>query len=92
MELNSPAPQGRLLFGIMASLAEFERSLIAERVRAGMERARAQGRHTGRPRLSEAKRAEILDLLREGRLSRRAIGKRLGVSHEIVRLIGKANV
>ncbi len=73
----------------MASLAEFERSLIAERVKAGMQRAKAQGKHTGRPRLPEAKRAEILGLLREGKFSRRAIGKRLGVSHEIVRLIGK---
>jgi DNA invertase Pin-like site-specific DNA recombinase len=33
----------------MASLAEFERSLIAERVKAGMQRAKAQGKHTGRP-------------------------------------------
>src|SRR5215218_4227840 len=48
---DTTTPQGRLLFGIMASLAEFERSLIAERVRAGMERAKAQGKHTGRPRL-----------------------------------------
>ena len=86
---DTTTPQGRLLFGIMASLAEFERSLIAERVKAGMQRARAQGKHTGRPRLPEGKRREILDLLREGGLSRRAIGKQLGVSHEIVRLIGK---
>jgi DNA invertase Pin-like site-specific DNA recombinase len=35
----------------MASLAEFERSLIAERVKAGMQRAKAQGKHTGRPAL-----------------------------------------
>src|SRR5919202_1231200 len=87
---DTTTPQGRLLFGIMASLAEFERSLIAERVRAGMQRAKAQGKHTtGRPRLPEAKRSEILELLREGKLSRRAIGKELGVSHELVRMIGK---
>ena len=43
---DTTTPQGRLLFGIMASLAEFERSLIAERVRAGMQRAKAQGKHT----------------------------------------------
>jgi hypothetical protein len=42
----------------MASLAEFERSLIAERVKAGMERAKAQGKHMGRPRLPEAKQRE----------------------------------
>src|SRR3954468_12240457 len=86
---DTTTPQGRLLFGIMASLAEFERSLIAERVKAGMARAKAQGKHTGRPRLPEAKRREILELLREGNLSRRAIGKKLDVSHEFVRDIGK---
>lgn len=88
---DTTTPQGRLLFGIMASLAEFERSLIAERVKAGMQRARAQGKHTGRPRLPGTKRQAILELLAEGKLSRRAIGRKLGVSHEIVRLIGKAD-
>ena len=47
---DTTTPQGSL-FGIMASLAEFERSLIAERVKAGMQRAKAQGKHTGRPAL-----------------------------------------
>jgi DNA invertase Pin-like site-specific DNA recombinase len=89
---DTTTPQGKLLFGIMASLAEFERALIAERVKAGMQRAKAQGKPMGRPRLPETKRRAILALLAEGELSRRAIGKRLGVSHEIVRLIGKAAV
>ncbi|WP_336810157.1 recombinase family protein [Bosea sp. MMO-172] len=40
---------GRLVFHIMAALAEFERSLISERTRAGMAAARAQGKHIGRP-------------------------------------------
>jgi DNA invertase Pin-like site-specific DNA recombinase len=38
---DTTTPQGKLLFGIMASLAEFERSLTSERVRAGMQRAKA---------------------------------------------------
>jgi DNA invertase Pin-like site-specific DNA recombinase len=38
---DTTTPQGKLLFGIMASLAEFERSLISERVRAGKQRAKA---------------------------------------------------
>ena len=74
------------------NLAEFERSLIAERVKAGRQRAKAQGKHTGRPRLPEATRRAARELLREGQLSRRAIGKRLGISHEIVRLIAKEPV
>ncbi len=88
---DTTTPQGKLLFGIMASLAEFERSLIAERVKAGMQRAKAQGKQMGRPRLPEAKRQAILALLGEGKLSRRAIGKRVGVSHERGRLIGKGS-
>src|ERR687898_325853 len=62
---DTTTPQGRLLFGIMASLAEFERSLIAERVRAGMERAKAQGKHTGRPRLPSLTRARIEEIMRQ---------------------------
>jgi DNA invertase Pin-like site-specific DNA recombinase len=48
---DTTTPRGKLVFGIMASLAEFERSLIAERVKAGMQRTKAQGKHTGRPAL-----------------------------------------
>lgn len=41
---------GRLMFHMMAALAEFERSLISERTRAGIDAARASGKHVGRPR------------------------------------------
>ena len=44
---DTTTAQGKLVFGIMASLAEFERALIAERVKAGMARAKAQGKHVG---------------------------------------------
>lgn len=43
-------PIGRMLAGILASLAEYERTLINERATAAREAARARGRHTGRPR------------------------------------------
>jgi DNA invertase Pin-like site-specific DNA recombinase len=50
----------------MARLAEFERGLIAERVKAGMARAKAQGKHVGRPRIPPQKEAAIRrDLLAE---------------------------
>jgi DNA invertase Pin-like site-specific DNA recombinase len=83
---DTTTPQGKLLFGIMASLAEFERSLIAERVRAGMQRAKAQGKHTGRPSLPDAKRRAIEARLAETpRPSDRAIARSLGVAPESVR-------
>src|SRR4051812_30757422 len=82
---DTTTPQGKLLFGIMASLAEFERSLIAERVKAGMQRAKAQGTHTGRPALSSFKRRQIETLLTDTpRPSDRAIAKSVRVSPETV--------
>jgi DNA invertase Pin-like site-specific DNA recombinase len=82
---DTTTPQGKLLFGIMASLAEFERSLISERVRAGMARAKAQGRHTGRPPLSVAKRRRIEARLAETpRPADRAIARAVGVAPETV--------
>lgn len=53
ISLNDPidttTPQGRLSFGIFASLAEFERELIRERTQAGLKSARARGKKGGRP-------------------------------------------
>lgn len=47
--IDTTTPSGKLVFGIFAALAEFERELIIERTRAGMAAARARGRHGGRP-------------------------------------------
>jgi len=47
--LDTTTPSGKLVFGIFAALAEFERELIAERTRAGLASARVRGRTGGRP-------------------------------------------
>jgi DNA invertase Pin-like site-specific DNA recombinase len=47
--IDTTTANGKLVFGIFAALAEFERELIVERTRAGMAAARARGRHGGRP-------------------------------------------
>jgi DNA invertase Pin-like site-specific DNA recombinase len=47
--IDTTSPSGKLIFGIFASLAEFERELIVERTRAGLAAARARGRSGGRP-------------------------------------------
>jgi DNA invertase Pin-like site-specific DNA recombinase len=50
--LDLSTPSGRLMFQIIGAMAEFERALIQERVRAGLRTARAKGRQLGRPRIA----------------------------------------
>jgi DNA invertase Pin-like site-specific DNA recombinase len=61
----------------MASLAQFERALISERVKAGMARSKAQGKRISRAPLAEELQAQIATLYVEG-LSIHQIGKQLG--------------
>jgi DNA invertase Pin-like site-specific DNA recombinase len=49
--VDTSTPNGRLIFGIFASIAEFERELIRDRVKSGLRNARAKGKRLGRPRL-----------------------------------------
>lgn len=88
LSLNDPidttSAQGRLVFNLFASLAEFERELIRERTNAGLTAARARGRVGGRPRgLSPEAEATALaadTLYRERKLSVAAIAQKLHVS------------
>jgi DNA invertase Pin-like site-specific DNA recombinase len=82
--IDTTTPSGRLLFHVLASVAEFERDLIHERVVAGMRRARAAGRHLGRPAVHAIDTAVATAMLADG-LSLRQIGKRLGVHRWLVR-------
>ncbi len=86
--LNDPIDtthaQGRLVFNLFASLAEFERELIRERTQAGLSAARSRGRIGGRPKglpaKAEATAMAAETLYREGRLSVSAIGEKLHIS------------
>jgi len=63
-QMDTTTAQGRLLFGLLAVLAEFERELIRERVVAGLAAARANGRHGGRPRALAAAQVRQIRLAR----------------------------
>lgn len=73
--LDLSTPSGRLMFQIIGAMAEFERALIQERVRAGLRNAKAKGKRIGRPKV-RVDDAEVLKLRGEG-LSWRAISERL---------------
>ncbi len=64
--LDLSTPSGRLMFQIIGAMAEFERALIQERVRAGLRNARAKGKRLGRPRVA-VDREEIALLRAQGR-------------------------
>jgi DNA invertase Pin-like site-specific DNA recombinase len=76
---------GRLLLNLLASLAEFELELIRERVTAGMERAKKEGKHIGRPKVqNDPIRAQRLrkavQSIRAGQASYRQAAKQAGVA------------
>ncbi|UCE91650.1 MAG: recombinase family protein, partial [Methanobacteriota archaeon] len=79
---STNTPTGKLLFGILGEIAEFERALIIERTKAGLQRARAQGKRLGRPRVS-VDRARIAELRAQG-LGYRRIADELGVSPQTI--------
>jgi DNA invertase Pin-like site-specific DNA recombinase len=64
--VDTSTPNGRLVFGIFASIAEFERELIRDRVRSGLAAAKAKGKRVGRPRVAVDVR-KIAFLRRQGR-------------------------
>jgi DNA invertase Pin-like site-specific DNA recombinase len=66
-QMDTTTPQGEFLFHIFGSLAQFERSLIQERVQAGLAAARRRGRHGGRPTSIDAEKlAAVTAALDEG--------------------------
>ena len=79
--IDTTTPGGKLVFHIFASLAEFERSIIQERTRAGLAAARDQGRLGGRPpALTEKKITVAKALLQNPEITMTDIAAQLGIS------------
>src|SRR3984957_727300 len=77
-QVDTSTPTGKMIFTVLGAVAELERSLIAERVRAGIRSARAKAKRLGRPR-SVVDVGEVTRLRAQG-ASWRAVGAALGVS------------
>lgn len=79
--IDTTTPGGKLVFHIFGALAEFERNLIRERTKAGLEAARARGRLGGRPKKKDAKQRELaVRLYEEKHHSVKEICEMLGIS------------
>jgi len=78
-QMDTTTPTGKMIFTGLGAVAELERSLICERVRAGLRNARAKGKRLGRPRVA-VDAAKIAGLRAQGR-SWRDIASELGIAH-----------
>lgn len=86
-QVDTSTPTGRMIFTVLGAVAELERSLIAERVRAGLRNARAKGKRLGRPKV-------VLDATRVAALRAQGwgwkkIASELGVGVGTVRRIAQ---
>jgi DNA invertase Pin-like site-specific DNA recombinase len=82
---DTSSPQGELVFNLLATFAQFERSLIAERIRAGMARARKQGKRIGRPPVVNGDWGRVATRISSGEITRRQAAEALVVSVSTVR-------
>ena len=85
--LDGTTPAGRLMVNLMACLAQYERELIHERTKAGIDARKAQGLRLGRPaKLNPTQIVHIRQALREGQPVSN-LGRLFGVSHNTVRRV-----
>ncbi len=95
--LDTTSPFGEALYYITVAYAQLERGILRERVKAGMDRARRQGKHIGRPsvwvRRGFAKRfGAILERLNGGDISRRRAAKELGIGYATLKRLLESQV
>jgi DNA invertase Pin-like site-specific DNA recombinase len=82
-QVDTSTPTGKMVFTVLGAVAELERSLIVERVRAGLRNAKAKGKSLGRPRVAVD--AARIAALRSQGLSWAKIGEQLGLGEGTVR-------
>ncbi|MBF0335641.1 MAG: recombinase family protein [Alphaproteobacteria bacterium] len=90
--VDTTGPAGRMMMQMLGACAEFERAMIRERTRAGLEAARSRGRCGGRqPKLSAGQRTEIVDMVSSGRKTPAEVARLFGVHPATIsRLLAQA--
>ncbi|AFY94634.1 recombinase family protein [Chamaesiphon minutus] len=83
-QFDLSTPHGKMIASIMATLAEFERDLLKERVKSGIAQARAKGKIFGRAKVDTSSRCKKVNELRCQKLSERAIAKKMNLSKSTV--------
>jgi DNA invertase Pin-like site-specific DNA recombinase len=82
-QIDTATPQGKLVFGIFAALAEFERDLISERTKAGLNAARARGRNGGAPYKMTAAKLRLAQVAMENKETKISeLCKELGITRQ----------
>ena len=87
--IDTTTPMGKLVFQVTGAFAEFERSMIKQRVHAGLKRAVAQGKRLGRPKLDRATERKAEKLLESGKGILK-VAKTLGIGTSTVQRIKDA--
>ena len=93
--IDTTTPAGKLMFQVCGAFAEFERSMIRQRVHAGLKRAVEEGKQLGRPKIDEALEKRIQTQLRAGKgilKVAREIGVGTGTVQRIARELGPFDV
>ncbi len=83
MGLDTSTATGRLMLNLVSSIAQFEREVMLERQREGIEKARREGKYKGRKPTAKAKADEVLKLHREG-MKPSQVAKELGIGRSSV--------
>jgi DNA invertase Pin-like site-specific DNA recombinase len=77
--MDTTTPHGELLFHLFGALAQYERALIQERVKAGISAAKRRGRHSGRPRVLDGEKMESVLAALESGTSKASVCRTFGI-------------
>lgn len=88
LDLTSPA--GKMMLAMLAAVAEMERDLLVERTQSGLARAKAEGKHLGRPTRTTARDRTKIVALRDGGMSLQKIADQFGIGKATVHDVIKA--